>query len=263
MKIGASTACLYPMYPEIALEKLIGEGFDTFELFINSFQEMELDYLQNFKKILASNNSKVVSIHPFSSAMEAMLFFDGYDRRFKDGVEMYRKFFKAAEFLGAKYFVLHGPVRNRNGIYSGSDEQYCEIFMKLSEIAKEYSVTVCQENVVFHRSANISFINSMTKILGDKANFVFDIKQCIKQGEDPVKMIKAMGENLKHVHISDNTFENPCLLPGNGSCNFSKIYNALKEINYNHSIIIEVYSGSIEKISDFNYSKKFLEKRFS
>lgn len=262
LKIGVSTACLYPSHPELALEKLIAEGFDCFEFFVNSFKEMEDDYLLNFKKQLDDSSSKVVSIHPFTSAMEAMFFFDGYDRRFEDGIEIYRKFFKTARFLGAKFFVLHGPVRNRNGIYSGTCEQYCEIFSKLSKVAKEYDVTLCQENVYSHRSASIEFIRNMVAVLGDEANFVFDIKQCIKQGEDPVQMIKAMGKNLKHVHISDNNDEDFCLIPGDGTCDFTKIYKALKEINYDNSVIIEVYGHSVKKIENLKDGKTYLSAIF-
>ncbi|MFI3326472.1 MAG: sugar phosphate isomerase/epimerase [Clostridia bacterium] len=259
MKIGISTACLYPEYPEIALEQMINLGFKRYEFFVNSFLELEKDYLIKLKKMLDESGSKVVSLHPFTSLTEGLFFFDGYSRRFEDGINIYRKFFEAAQFLGAKYLVLHGLMRGRSGTFRGSDEDYCKTFSKISKVAKEYNVTLCQENVINYRSESIDFIKNMKRILGDEVSFVFDIKQCLLAGEDPVDMIKAMGENLKHIHISDNDEQNTCLIPGKGDFDFKIIYKVLKEINYNNYVIIEVYSNCISKIENLKDAKLYLD----
>ena len=40
MSIGISTACLYPMYTEQALEILLDQGFRLFEIFFNTISEL-------------------------------------------------------------------------------------------------------------------------------------------------------------------------------------------------------------------------------
>ncbi len=48
------------------------------------------------------------------------------------------------------------------------------------------------------------------------------------------------GERLGHVHIADNTR----LYPGSGMIDFIPFLKALKKINYNRSLIMEIYPGN-------------------
>ena len=45
MALGISTACLYPMAMEDSLQTLIDSGFREFEIFINTYSEMEPEFL--------------------------------------------------------------------------------------------------------------------------------------------------------------------------------------------------------------------------
>ena len=65
MRIGASTACLYPMETEKAVATLIENGFRIIEIFFNSFSELEPEYLEKLNEYILKNNCEVVSIHPF------------------------------------------------------------------------------------------------------------------------------------------------------------------------------------------------------
>ena len=80
MKIGISLACFYPMHPEDTVERVSKLGFDTAELFINTFSELDDGYIDTFKKLCDNNNINIYSIHPFTSALENYLFFSPYDR---------------------------------------------------------------------------------------------------------------------------------------------------------------------------------------
>ena len=52
MRIGASTACLYPMETEKAVATLIENGFRIIEIFFNSFSELELEYLEKLNEYI-------------------------------------------------------------------------------------------------------------------------------------------------------------------------------------------------------------------
>ena len=52
MALGISTACLYPMLMEDSLETLINLGFHQFEIFINTYSEMEPEFLAMLEKKL-------------------------------------------------------------------------------------------------------------------------------------------------------------------------------------------------------------------
>lgn len=52
MRIGASTACLYPMETEKAVATLIENGFRIIEIFFNSFSELEPEYLEKLNEYI-------------------------------------------------------------------------------------------------------------------------------------------------------------------------------------------------------------------
>ena len=49
METGISTACLYPMETERALDLLLGLGFRRFEVFLNCESELQRPFLQELK----------------------------------------------------------------------------------------------------------------------------------------------------------------------------------------------------------------------
>ena len=145
MDIGISTGCLYPMLTEDCLKALCDIGFRNFEIFFNTFSELETDYLDNILKIISPYNARVVSIHPFTSGFESYLLFSNYERRFYDGVTFYEKYFRTAKYIGANKVVLHGLTT----VYKSSmtNSEYFRRFDILQNSAEKYNVSLLQENV--------------------------------------------------------------------------------------------------------------------
>lgn len=258
MNIGISTGCLYPMLTEECISVLTEEGFNLFEIFFNTFSELEDDYIDKIKYILDSHNAKVISVHPFTSGYESYLLFSNYERRFFDGVNLYERYFHAAQRLGADKVILHGL---RNDFKSSlPDRTYFERFKILSQRAKQYGVDLLQENVNLFRSNEPSFIKNMSMEIPDNAAFVFDIKQALKAGISPDEMISAMDKSLRHIHINDFSSDNKCVLPGKGCFDFESFFNSLNIADYDGDIIIEVYRFSFDKISELKKSYDFLKK---
>ena len=107
--VGISTSCFYPMETELALENAAELGIRDFEVHLSTFSELNDGYLKELNKILKHYGARVHSLHPFYSMLESAMFFSDYnERRFADGVEIYKQFFHAAAKLGAKYLVFHG-----------------------------------------------------------------------------------------------------------------------------------------------------------
>ncbi len=263
MKTGISTACLYPNTPENSLDELLSIDYKTFEIFINSLQEVKKDYIKEIKAKLNYYDASIVSMHPFTSLTEGMYFFEGYDRRFTDGIELYKNFFEAANELSIKMFVLHGQLSVPRVKQKHEDEKYCENYVKLNNVAKEFGITVCHENVYRYKCGHIEHVRAMKEILGDEVHFTFDVKQAIRQQVDPFDMLKAMGSSLKHVHLSDNHKSNDCLLPGKGDFDIARLRDYLQDINYTGAVITEVYRGSYETLEDIRLSKNLVDSIFT
>ena len=258
MKIGISTGCLYPMLTEECISVLTQEGFNLFEIFFNTFSELEDDYTDKIKYILDSHNAKVISIHPFTSGYESYLLFSDYERRFFDGVNLYERYFHTAKRLGADKVILHGLRSDFKS--SLPDSIYFERFRILSQRAKQYGVELLQENVNLFRSNNPSFITNMSNAIPDSAGFVFDIKQALKAEINPYEMISAMGKKLRHIHINDFSDDSKCVLPGKGCFDFESFFKCINSIDYDGDIIIETYRFSFDKISELKTSYNFLKQ---
>lgn len=251
MNTGISTGCLYPMLTENSIRTLTSLGFRRFEIFVNSFSELQEDYLERLKTHLEGCGAKVVSLHPFTSSFESLLLFSYYERRFFDGISFYEMFFRAAQRLGAKMVILHGlNTQYRSTI---TDNEYFRRFALLQERASRFNVTLLQENVAKFRSRDLDFICRMKKEIPEHAAFVCDIKQAIRSGNDPVSVVQAMEENLRHIHISDNNEPDQCALPGKGCYDLESFIDYLIKIGYNGDIITEVYRfsfGSTDELID-------------
>lgn len=255
MRIGISTGCLYPVTTEKAVAALLEEGFSLFEIFFNTFSELEPDYLDRLRRRFDEHHAEVHSIHPFTSSYESYLLFSTYERRFEDGVNLYEMYFRAAARLNAGKVVLHGM---RDAFASISEEEYCRRFACLSKRAARYGVDFLQENVDQFHSNRPSFLKEMIRCIPEQAGFVLDIKQALRGGYSPCELARIMGSRLRHVHISDQTATGGCVLPGNGCFDYEQFFSTLREINYNGDIIIEVYRTSYEHISELTKARKFL-----
>lgn len=258
MRIGVSTACLYPMETEKAAALLIESGFSVLEVFFNSFSELESEYLKRLSEYVSSKGCEIVSVHPFLSGIEPFLFFSNYERRFRDSVDFYEKFFGAAEILGAKKLVLHGGVFPDK--YGLSDEEYCRRFEILAERGRSFGVDVLHENVNKFRASSPDFIKAMRRLIPESAKFTLDIKQAVRAGQDPFLLLNAMGASLEHIHINDHNGENDCLLPGFGSFDYRELFSRCRELGYDGDVIIEVYRKSFGDISELRESALRLSK---
>lgn len=75
MRLGVSTACLYPDLLEHSLDLLIEQGFKLFEVFVNTFSELQPEYLDDLHARVQKAGAEICSLHPFTSAFEVTLFF--------------------------------------------------------------------------------------------------------------------------------------------------------------------------------------------
>ena len=259
MKTGISAASLYPLETEKALLYFSELGYKNFEIFLNAFSEISSEYGKELNLLQKNNDFQILSVHPFTSALESMLLFERYDRRTEEGFALYRKYMEAACRIGAKILVLHGQ---RLGSGSLSDAEYYERYHKLYQIGQSLGITVAQENVRQFRSSSYSFISGMLEYLHNECAFVLDIKQAHMTGIDPLVMLEAMGNRICHVHLSDHNAEKTCMLPGNGTYDFIALRKALEDIDYSGAIITEVYRNAITDNDSLIRSREHVEAIF-
>ena len=243
MKLGVSTASLYPLETELALREIGEAGVKLTEIFFNAECELKPEFVKILLAIQKEYGIEIPSVHPTLSLAEPFMLFSNYERRFKEGLDTYRRYSEVAAALGAKYIIMHGG--KENGLTN--EEEYCERYMRLQAAVRENGVTVLQENVSLFRAGDLGFLAAMKRILGDDAQFCADIKQAVRRGLTIYEIIEVLGNNIKHFHISDHSAGNDCLLPGRGGFDFSRFFGQTSAIGYDGAYVIEVYSSAYRR----------------
>lgn len=258
MKLGISTACLYPAETGESLKTLLDMGYRHFEVFLNAFEEIERPFLRELKAMAEAYGATFCSVHPFTCALEGMLLFGEYPKRTREGFELYRKYAEAAAFLGGKYIVIHGR-RKSGGL---SDREYYERFGKLTRFLADSGVVPAHENVRDHRGASPEFLRGMREYLGEDCAFVLDVKQSFLSGCTVEETAAAMGDRLVHVHLSDRGAAGPCLLPGRGELDMAGLRRLLEGMGYGGAVVTEVYRTSFGDVSELKAAKAVVESAF-
>ena len=263
IRFGISTACFYPEYTEKVISELAANGVKWIEIFYNTYSELEQTEVKNLKNVLDANGMKVISIHPFTSRFEPCLLFSEYYRRFEDGLKQYEMYFNAASLLGAQYVVLHG---DRIGGPLSDEEYFCR-FGKLRDYARRFGVSMAQENVALYKSCSLDFLKRQKAFLNGDVDFVLDIKQAFRSGEDVFEMVDVLGENIVHLHLSDHLTgeqpnrENDCLPIEKGNFDFPRLFKKLEDLGFHGYGMIELYRhnyGGYEELYDsLNRLKKY------
>ena len=253
MNIGVSTASLYPLETELALENIGKAGVKNAEVFFNCESELKPAFIDILCDIKNEYSINITSIHPTYSLAESFLLFSEYDRRFYEGLQKFARYSEIAAELGAKYIIMHGG--KNNGILS--DEEYCERYMQLNAQTLKNGIYVLQENVANFRARDREFLRSMCEILGDDAKFCFDVKQAVRSGYNPLDLAEEFASHIKHCHISDHSIGSDCLLPLKGGFDFKTFFNLMASKGYNGAYIIEVYKNAYKNYDEiFNSYKK-------
>lgn len=263
MRVGVSTACLFPVDLEQALQRLAEQGIDFCECFFNTPSELKANSLRRLKTLADDYGVSIPSIHSFHSEMETFYFFTDYKNRLEDGIEQYRRYYEAAAYLGAKKLVFHGDYNFVREAPFG-EEQSFENIRRLWSVGKEYGVELLHENVSRCKGGHPDYLQRM-KLALPELGFVLDCKQALRAGHQPMEFVEALGDRICHVHLSDSlmvdgSIVKDCLPPGKGNFDFCTLFSALKERGADPSVIIELYSNSFETVEDLMMSLRFAQR---
>jgi sugar phosphate isomerase/epimerase len=114
----------------------------------------------------------------------------------------------------------------------------------LQRYAGDYGVEVLMENVpnpTPYLLVSVDDFLLFDEEMKPSMNYVLDVAHAHLKGE-VFQFIETFGSKIKHVHVSDNWGEVDQHLPlGEGNVNWSKVLDALDDINYRGWLVIESY----------------------
>ncbi|MGI6404846.1 MAG: sugar phosphate isomerase/epimerase family protein [Oscillospiraceae bacterium] len=217
------------------------------EVFLNAAVELQPDYLRILRSVAQDRGIRVVSVHPYCSIMEPMLFFSHYQRRFEEGVELYKRFFAAAALLGADTLVFHGDHKHSHL----PREEYFRRFSILWEEAKSMGIHLCQENVERCASGTLDFLTDMKNNL-PQVEYILDVKQAVRSGQSPFELANLLGNKVRHIHMSDHREGADCLVPGSGVFNIGEFLFTMRKNGFSGGVIVELYRENFKDIVEIS-----------
>lgn len=255
MKIGISTSCLYPAYTEKSFELIAKSGVPLTEVFFNANCELEPDFIKTLVEIKNAYGIEVSSVHPTMSLAESFMLFSNYDRRFKEGIENFKRYGEIAAQLGAKYVIMHGGKPNGTMDNHG----YFDRFFEVADAVRQNGAQLLQENVVNFRAGSVEALADMSDYLGD-VGFCLDVKQSIRGGYSPFEVLHVLGSKIKHLHLSDSNPNNDCMLPviSGGTFDFKSFLTEAQKCGYTGNAVIEVYRNAFDTPNQLFMSHKAL-----
>ena len=261
MRLGISTACFYPQPLEDTIPRIASLGFHLIEIFFNTERESDLSFLSRLKSLADQNDIQIVSIHPYTSLMEGMLLFSNYDRRTQDGMLQYRKYMRAAAYLGAKYLTFHGERFLSQDTLLDHMERTYAVYHALCQMAHEEGITLTQENVAWCKSRDPAYLRLLAEHVPELC-YTLDIKQANRAGQHWSAYLDIFGGRLRNVHINDYDRTHSCLLPGEGEMDYAKLCDALQRCHYDRQLLIEVYSSNFSQDIQVCHASDFLRHAF-
>jgi sugar phosphate isomerase/epimerase len=256
MKIGISTASLYPIHTEDALLEVARLGVKNVEIFLNSVCELSGEIFSAINGVVRDYELNVIALHPFTSPLETLFLFSSYDRRVDEIMDLYKRYFETMNRLNSKLFIVHGAYSTAKF----PDERYVERFFKLIETGNAAGITVAQENVSYCKSGSIEFLKMLSRELGDSARFALDIKQARRSGYTPAELVECLGEKIVHLHMSDADELNDCLPIGAGNFDFTGFFGKLRKAGYSGGAVVELYRENYGQYSQLSDCVEKLEK---
>ena len=251
MKYGAMNLPIKSIVDEIGeLGKL---GFDYIELTLDAPEatpEIILRDQDRIKDALSAHQLEIMGHLPTFVSIA-----DLYESIRTASIDENIKALEAGAALGIKEFVIHpGSIRGLGRQVKDRVHKYA--YKSLAAIVKkanELQVTLCIENM-FPAINSLTEPHEFEKIFRKHPDLMFtlDIAHAhlgTNKNRSP-DFIRLYADRLSHIHISDNFGKDDCHLPiGAGMIYFNRIFKELKEIGYDETITLEVFSRDRDYLS--------------
>lgn len=237
MRLGLSSASFYGrLETEDGAAHVRDFPVDACEVFLETYSEYTADFGRTVRQRLGELHC--TSVHPKGTQFEPDLF-GRSQRQAEDALRLFAGVCEAGAALGAPYYVFHGPGNARNPVPPDRINALEERFGRMQEAASRCGVRILWENVSWCSVRSVEHVQAARRLLPG-IGFVLDVKQALRGGEDPLRLMEAMGEDLCHVHVLDWDGAAECL-PGEGVTDWPLFFRRLRSIGYDGAVILEPY----------------------
>jgi len=257
IKIGLSTASVYPMKTEAAFEFAANLGYDGVELMV--WGESVSQDIDAVAKLSRRYRMPVLSVHAPCLLISQRVWGANPITKLDRSV-------RAAEKLGAQTVVVHPPFRWQRRYAEGFTEQ-------VAELEASSDVLVAVENMFPFRTDRFfpnqtkermrrrgggpgpgisAFAPSYDPLDGNHAHYTLDLSHSATAGTDALEMADRMGSGLVHLHLCDGTGlpADEHLTPGRGNQPVVEVCQRLATGDFAGHVVLEVSTSSARSVHE-------------
>ncbi|WIM87322.1 sugar phosphate isomerase/epimerase [Candidatus Mycobacterium wuenschmannii] len=257
IKVGLSTASVYPMKTEAAFEFAANLGYDGVELMV--WGESVSQDIDAVAKLSRKYRMPVLSVHAPCLLISQRVWGANPIAKLDRSVQ-------AAEQLGAQTVVVHPPFRWQRRYVEGFTEQ-------VAELEASSDVLVAVENMFPFRTDRFfpgqtkermrrrgggpgpgisAFAPSYDPLDGNHAHYTLDLSHSATAGTDAIDMAERMGDGLVHLHLCDGTGlpADEHLAPGRGTQPTVEVCQMLATSDFAGHVVLEVSTSSARSVHE-------------
>ena len=220
---------------EEALKDISSAGYHGYEIFDGNLMQFE-NNKEELRNLMNSLNLSLVGVYSGGNFI--------FDEILEEELVKISKTAKLAAEFGAEHLVIGGGALRSTGILETDYEKLGQALNKVIEIAEEHGLVASYHphlGSLGETPEQVEKIAQHTSI-----NFCPDTAHIEAGGGDPIEFVKKYQDRIKYVHLKD--LQDGEFLPlGEGKQNLEGIINALKSINYDGWVTVELDSSSDPK----------------
>lgn len=269
-KVGMSSSSMVLAPWTKALQVAAENGFDAFEIDI-VYPSADLDQItsediKNARTISEKTGIELCVHAPFFE-LNIAAFCQGIRA---ESVQYIKESVDLCADLKGKILVVHTGKytydyppemsKDNNSFMKFQWDYNIESLKKINDYAVSKGIIVCLENSAFeHLDKSFEELLEIREAVGDSLKFTLDIGHArINPNEDVKKGIQLLGENIQHIHFTDNNGEKDDHLPiGDGNFDYSRFIDFIRD--FPHNVILEVVQASVDP-SAILRSREYFDK---
>lgn len=259
IKVGLSTASVYPLRTEAAFDYAARLGYDGVELMV--WAEPVSQDIDAVAALSETYGIPVLSVHAPCLLISQRVWGANPIAKLERSV-------RAAEQLGAQTVVVHPPFRWQRRYAEGFSEQ-------VAELEAGSAVLVAVENMFPFRADRFwgtgqpsiermrkrggrpgpgisAFAPSYDPLDGGHAHYTLDLSHSATAGTDALEMAQRMGAGLAHLHLCDGSgaSTDEHLVPGRGTQPAAEVCRQLAAGDFAGHVILEVATSGARNAAE-------------
>ena len=259
IKVGLSTASVYPLRTEAAFDYAARLGYDGVELMV--WAEPVSQDIDAVDALSRTYGIPVLSVHAPCLLISQRVWGANPIAKLERSV-------RAAEQLGAQTVVVHPPFRWQRRYAEGISEQ-------VAELEAGSDVLVAVENMFPFRADRFwgtgvpsiermrkrggrpgpgisAFAPSYDPLDGGHAHYTLDLSHSATAGTDALEMAQRMGDGLAHLHLCDGSgaSTDEHLVPGRGTQPAAEVCRQLAASDFTGHVILEVTTSGARNAAE-------------